>query len=437
MRMRSEALCDPGRSTRRSFVGGTLIGGLVCNLLGERTSLSARAASRLDPKPYDLLIRGGRVIDPAQDLSALHDIAIVGHTIAKVAADIPEADALHVLDVHGSIVTAGWIDVHVHVYDGVAPLGIPPDPNCVAKGVPTVLDAGSAGAHTFPGLRKYVIDVATTRVRALLNISVVGQSTLSPDNPHGELLNLNYANPDLAVRTIERNRDVILGVKVRLSRNIAGDNDLRALHLARQAADAVKLPLMVHIGDTHAPLADLLPVLRGGDVITHCFHGREGGILDERGRVVPEVLATVARGVHLDVGHGAGSFSFDVAERAIRQGLLPGTISSDLHQFNIHGPVFDLATTLAKFLHLGLTLEQVIARVTTHPAHTFGFPAGLGTVREGAEADLAVFSLQEGDFTFTDALGQRRVGHRRFSPVATVKSGRLYGAATFPVPGSE
>jgi dihydroorotase len=422
-------------STRRAFVRSSVIGALVCNLLGERVAL--RAGAQDSAKPYDLLIRGGRVIDPGQGLSAPRDVAIRGHTIARVAADIAETDAGHVLDVRGSIVTPGWIDVHVHVYDGVAPLGIPPDPNCVAKGVTTVLDAGSAGAHTFPGFRKYVIDVAQTRIRALLNISVVGQSTLSPDNPHGELLNLSYANPTLAARTIERHREVILGIKVRLSRNIAGENDLRALHLAREAADAVKLPMMVHIGDTHTPLADLLPVLRAGDVITHCFHGRAGGILDDRQRVLPEVRAALGRGVRLDVGHGAGSFGFDVAERALAQDVLPGTISSDLHQFNIHGPVFDLATTLAKFLHLGLTLEQVIARVTSHPASTFAFPAGLGTLQVGAEADVAVFGLQEGDFLLTDALGQRRVGHQKLSPVATIKSGRLYGAATFPVPGSE
>jgi dihydroorotase len=171
-------------------------------------------------------------------------------------------------------------------------------------------------------------------------------------------------------------------------------------------------------------------------VITHCFHGREGGILDQKGRVVPEVLAAVGHGVHLDVGHGAGSFAFEVAEAAIKQGLLPGTISSDLHQFNIHGPVFDLATTLSKFLHLGLTLDQVIARVTTHPAKTFGFAEGLGTLKEGAEADVSVFSLQEGDFMFADSMGHHRIGHQKLSPVATIKSGRLYGAATIPVPGS-
>ena len=421
-------------SKRRSFLERTLIGSLVCTVLGEGTSICASPLR--DEKRYDLLLKGGRVIDVSQDLSAVRDIAILGHTIARVAVDIPAADAGHVLDVSGSVVTPGLIDVHVHVYDGVAPLGIPADPNCVAKGVTTVVDAGSAGAHTFPGFRKYVVDVSQTRVRALLNISVVGQSTLSPDNLHGELLDLKYANAGLAIRTIERHRDVILGVKVRLSRNIAGENDLKALHLARDAADAVKLPMMAHIGDTHTPLKDLLPVLRAGDVITHCFHGREGGILDKKGRVLREVLETVGRGVHLDVGHGAGSFAFEVAERAFEQGLLPGTISSDLHQFNIHGPVFDLATTLSKFLHLGLTLEQVIARVTTHPAKVFGFAGGLGTLREGAEADVSVFSLREGDFSFTDAMGHHRIGHRKLSPAATIKSGRLYGAATFPVPGS-
>ena len=173
----------------------------------------------------------------------------------------------------------------------------------MAKGVTTVLDAGSAGAHTFPGFRKYVIDVAQTRVRALLNISVVGQSTLSPDNLHGELLNLNYANSGLAVRTIEQHRDVILGIKVRLSRNIAGRERPAALHLAREAAEAVKLPMMVHIGDTHTPLKDLLPVLRRGRHYPLLSWARGWNSRPREGGSVPEVLTAVGRGVHLDVGH--------------------------------------------------------------------------------------------------------------------------------------
>ncbi|MBM3521061.1 MAG: amidohydrolase family protein, partial [Alphaproteobacteria bacterium] len=217
------------------------------------------------------------------------------------------------------------------------------------------------------------------------------------------------------------------------TRNIAGDHDLKALALAREAADAARLPLMVHIGGSYSPLPAILAMLKRGDVITHSFRGGDGGILDDRGRVLPEVRAAVGRGIHLDIGHGAGSFSFDTAEKALKQELLPGTISSDVHQYNVNGPVFDLATTLSKFLHLGLTLEQVIERAATNPANTFGFPKGLGTLRPGAHADIALFTLAEGDFEFTDALGASRVGHRKLQPVATVKAGRIYGSASIPV----
>lgn len=421
------------RSTRRNFFHRTTLGSLVCGFVAGFQNLLAQRRSPRPSAPYDLLIKGGRVVDPSQNLSAERDVAIAGHRIARLAPEIPDSDAAQVLDARGRIVTPGLIDIHVHVYDGVAPLGIPADPNCIAKGVTTVVDAGSAGAHTFPGFRKYVINVVDTRVYALLNISLVGQSTLSPDNPWGELLDLRYANPKVAAKMIERHRDVILGVKIRLTRNIAGDHDLAALRLAREAADAVRLPLMVHIGDTHSPLPDILAELKSGDVVTHCFRGDPGGILDAGGRVLPAVHAAVARGVRLDIGHGAGSFSFDVAEKALKQDLLPGTISSDVHQFNVNGPVFDLATTLSKFLHLGLTLEQVIERVATNPAHTFGFPQGLGTLREGAEADVAVFSLAEGDFEMFDSVGAKRIVHRKLVPAATVKSGKIYGSASIPV----
>jgi dihydroorotase len=212
------------------------------------------------------------------------------------------------VDARGKIVTPGLVDIHVHVYDGVAPLAIPADPNCIAKGATTVLDAGSAGAHTFPGFRRLVINTVDTRVFALLNISVVGQSTLSDDNPWGELMDLRYANAKLAIRTIEQNRDVILGVKIRLSRGMSGDNDLPALRLAREAADAVKLPLMVHAIDTTSSLPDILKFLKKGDVLTHAFHGHAGGILDKRGRILSEVHKSIEDGVLLDVGHGRGSF---------------------------------------------------------------------------------------------------------------------------------
>lgn len=414
--------------TRRDFFRRTALGSsLVCGFAEGWNGLLAAQRPGAAPPKYDLIVKGGRVVDPSQGLSAERDVAIRNGKVALVSTDLPASDAQHVIDARRKIVTPGLIDIHVHVYDGVAPLGIPADPNCIAKGVTTVVDAGSAGAQTFPGFRKYVIDVVDTRVYALLNISVIGQSTLSDDLPWGELLDLRYANPKLAVKTIERHRDVILGVKIRLTENIAGKHDLQALKLAREASDAVNLPLMIHIGGTHSPLKDLLALLKKGDVITHSFRGDPGGILDSNGRVLPEVRAAVARGVRLDIGHGRGSFSFATAEKVLAQELPPGTISSDVHQFNVHGPVFDLATTLSKFLHLGMTLEQVIERATSNPAATFGFPKGLGTLREGATADVAVFKLEEGDYEFVDALGAKRMAHRRLIPVATVKDGQLWG----------
>src|SRR5438045_7279811 len=198
------------RATRRELLP------LLCSLT---------SASNAQTFRYDLIVKGGRVIDPSQSLSAARDVAIAGSKIARVDANIPAAEGRLIIDARGKIVTPGLVDIHVHVYDGVAPLGIPADPNCIAKGATTVVDAGSAGAHTFPGLRKYVINVVDTRVYALLNISVVGQSTLSNANPYGELTDLRSAIPKLTIRTIEQNRDVILGVKVRLTQNIAGDHD--------------------------------------------------------------------------------------------------------------------------------------------------------------------------------------------------------------------
>ena len=222
---------------------------------------------------------------------------------------------------------------------------------------------------------KYVINVVDTRVFALLNISLIVQSTMSHDTPFGELLNLNYVSPAAAIHTIERNRNVILDLKVRLSKNIAGQNDLKVLGLAKEAAAAIKLPLMVHIGDSHSPVEKILELLGNGDVLTHTFHGRERGILDAKGRVIPAVRKAVDRGVRLDVGHGAGSFSFDVCEKALKQDVIPGTISSDLHQYNVHGSMFDLATTLSKFMHLSLTLDQISTPPPTRPTHSASLKA--------------------------------------------------------------
>lgn len=390
--------------------------------------LSVRRGAAQELVPYDLLVRGGRVVDPASSTSELRDVAIRAGRVARVAASIPAAEARDVLDATGCLVTPGLIDMHVHVYDGVAPISIPPDPNCIAKGVTTVLDGGSSGAHTYPGFEQYVIADSKTRIYALLNISVIGQSTFSSDNPHGELLDLSLVNAKVAAATIVKHRDRILGVKVRLTRNIAGEQDLEVLRRACEAAREARVPVMAHIGGSHSPLKDILSKLQAGDVITHAFRAGEGGILDEQGAVHPEVRDAMARGIRLDVGHGANGFSFATATRALEQGLLPDVISSDLHAYNQRGPVFDLVTTLSKFLDLGLTLEQVIERATRSPASIFAFPGGAGTLAEGAIADIAVLRLDEAPVKFVDSHAVQRRAARRLRAVATLKAGQLYGA---------
>ena len=375
--------------------------------------------------PYDLLLAGGTLVDPAQGARAATNVAFAAGNVAAVGPHLSAADAKDTVDCSGRIVAPGMIDLHVHVFWGVSHYGIEPDPHCVAKGVTTAVDAGSAGADTFPGFRKYVIDVSATRLFAQLNISSQGMLT----KEIGELDDLRYASVPKAIAMIERHRDVILGVKVRLTRNsiVSRESGIRPLYLAREAADAVRLPIMVHPQDAWCDsLDDILAVMRGGDILTHCFHGDSHGILDGDGKVRRSVREAIERGVIFDVGHGRGSFSWEVAERALEQGIGPTTISSDLHVYNVAGPVYDLATTVSKFLHLGLSLEGALHKVTATPARVLGMSDQIGTLRVGAWGDAVVFDLQQGQFELHDARGETRVGRQRLVPTAVVRGGKLY-----------
>ena len=375
--------------------------------------------------PYDLLLAGGTLVDPAQGARAATNVAFAAGNVAAVGPHLSAADAKDTVDCSGRIVAPGMIDLHVHVFWGVSHYGIEPDPHCVAKGVTTAVDAGSAGADTFPGFRKYVIDVSATRLFAQLNISSQGMLT----REIGELDDLRYASVPKAIAMIERHRDVILGVKVRLTRNsiVSRESGIRPLYLAREAADAVRLPIMVHPQDAWCDsLDDILAVMRGGDILTHCFHGDSHGILDGDGKVRRSVREAIERGVIFDVGHGRGSFSWEVAERALEQGIGPTTISSDLHVYNVDGPVYDLATTVSKFLHLGLSLEGALHKVTATPARVLGMSDQIGTLRVGAWGDAVVFDLQQGQFELHDARGETRVGRQRLVPTAVVRGGKLY-----------
>ena len=377
---------------------------------------------------YDLLLKGGDVIDPAQSLHARRDVAFANGKVAALAESIPTDSASEVVDCTGHLVAPGMIDLHVHVFWGVSHYGIWPDTHCVAKGVTTAVDAGSAGADTFPGFRKFIIDASATRLFAHLNISAQGM--LDPEI--GELMDIRFARVDRALATIEENRDVILGVKVRLTKHslVSEASGIRPLHLAREAADSAGLPIMVHPQDAWCDsLDDILAVMRKGDVLTHCFHNMRCGIFDDAGQIRDSVHAAIERGVIFDVGHGAGSFSWDVVERALALGIQPTTISSDLHVYNVNGPVFDLATTATKFLHLGLSLEETIAKVTTIPAGVIHMKDQIGTLAPGAWGDAVVFRHETGEFPLVDSLGAIRTGRQRLVPVHTVRAGRLYQAA--------
>ncbi|MEW5979000.1 MAG: amidohydrolase/deacetylase family metallohydrolase [Acidobacteriota bacterium] len=374
---------------------------------------------------YDLLLEGGTLVDPSRRLHARADVAFAGGRVAKIGALEPGDEVAERLNCVDCIVAPGMIDLHVHVFWGVSYLGIDADSNCLAKGVTTAVDAGSAGADTFPGFRKYVIEVSATRLLAQLNIASQGMLTAGV----GELMELQYANVSRAVEMAERHRDVVMGIKVRLTRDsiVSEQAGLRPLHLAREAADTLGLPIMVHPQAAWCDsLDDILAVMRNRDILTHCYHNMECGILDERGSVRGSVREAMDRGVIFDVGHGAGSFSWTVAETALEQGVQPQTISSDLHIYNVNGPVFDLATTAAKFLQLGLSLDDVLAKVTSIPAQAIRMSDQIGTLTVGAWGDAVVFEIQEGTFELFDSQGDKRIGRQRLWPRQVIRAGRPY-----------
>ncbi len=374
---------------------------------------------------YDLLIKGGMLVDPAEDFSGVQDVAFAGGLVAAVREGLDTADAREVIDATGCVVTPGLIDIHVHVFAGVSHFGIEPDPTCLARGATTVVDAGSAGADIFPGFRKYVIDVSETRILAQMNISSQGMLTAEI----GEFEIPEYADVDKACRMIEQHRDIVLGVKVRLTRNsiVSERSGMLPLHRAREAADAAGLPIMVHPQDAWCDsIDDILDVMKGGDILTHCFHDFPCGILNGEGRIRDSVLDAIERGVVFDVGHGAGSFSWGIVEAAMSQDVLPTTISSDLHIYNVDGPVYDLASVVTKFLHLGLSMEEAIARVTSVPAEVIGMKGEVGTLAKGAFGDAVVFELREGAFQLEDSRGEVRMGRQNLVPVVVVKGGRVY-----------
>ncbi len=384
----------------------------------------------------DLVIRGGQVIDPSQNLNGLYDV-VVSH--GKIVSILPPAttpaEARRVIDVRGKFVVPGLIDFHVHVFPGVSHFGIEPDSTCLSRGVTSVLDFGTAGGLIFEGFRRFVIDEAETRVLALLHIA--GQGLIgSVGNPPllGELHDLRYCDIETVQRVVAAHRDVIAGIKIRLTANLAegGRNEAGGLERAREAADLVGLPLVVHSPNSTLTMEHILDRLKPGDVLTHCYHGKNCGLVDANYRIRTAIRKKLETGVLLDVGHGFASFDFHVARSLIDQGILPDFISSDIHYYNLHGPVFDLVTTMDKFLHLGMSLPEVIRRTTQIPAKFLGHENELGTLKPGAIADITILELQDGEFPLVDSEGRVEIGRQHLEPTHVFRSGRQFGVLPRP-----
>ena len=370
----------------------------------------------------DLLIKGGTVIDPSQNLHASLDVAVKDGKILQVAPDIPADGSKTVIPAKGRIVTPGLIDVHVHVFEGVGPTGVNADQYCLGRGVTTAVDAGSAGYFSIAGLRQYVIKPSATRLFAMVDIGARG--TLM--GLAGNYFNLDWVNPQLTARAADANKPDVVAIKVRLSKEITGSNDLEILKRALEAAEISHLPLMVHVGDSFSPLPDILRKLRKGDILTHCFTGRPHGPLDANGKILPEMLDCRERGVLFDVGDGGPHLSLDVAEKCLKQDFLPDTIGTDLGGLSINGPVYDLVTELSKFLTIGMSLNQVIERVTLRPTRMFNFGVEIGTLRPGTAADITILDVREGSFVFSDSTGKKRTGKQKLQSAAAIRAGKAF-----------
>jgi dihydroorotase len=362
---------------------------------------------------YDLIIKGGRLIDPSIQLDALRDVAIANGRIVAVAADIA-GDASETIDARGKIVAPGLIDIHTHA--GQSKEG---PPMCLQDGVTGWVDAGSGGADNIDQVAA-VARSAPQLGRVLVNIARTGVIT-----PTGELHDINSANVALAQGAIARNRDVVVGVKARLSNNVAGANDLEALRRAQEAAAPFNLPVMIHVGQNYSPLRSILALLKRGDIVTHVYAPGMNGILDDKGVLFAEVMAAHRRGVVFDFGNGVNDhFDWDTVEKATRQGLWPDTFSTDWNVKSKTSGVVDLPNVMSKFIMLGMPLNQIIACAAVNAARLFPAFNDRGRLNVGAPADVAIMELREGTFDFLDNYKGVRSGRQRLFPAATVLAGK-------------
>ena len=374
---------------------------------------------------FDLVLRRAQVIDASQNLNQVLDVGVRNGKIAAMDESLPASKSALEKDLQGKYLCPGLIDLHGHWYGG-STFGIDPD-YCLNSGVTTAVDAGTTGFLNFDEFRRDRIENSQTQVLAFLNISAIGIPTALV----GELQDLRYARPKETCAVIERYPDVLLGVKIRIGTIMTADHGMEALAKALEAAEAAKVSVMVHISKG-ANTPQILKRLRPGDIITHCFQGRGDTILEDES-ILPEALAARRDGVLFDVGHGSGSFSWGTAKKAFEHFFLPDTISTDLHRFSAEKAVFDMPTTMSKFLHLGMPLEDVILKSTWAPAKAIHRENDLGTLRPGTVADLFAFDVREGSFEFEDTHSRIEKGSRKIMPELIVRAGAVIEPGSRPV----
>jgi len=377
---------------------------------------------------HDLILRGGRVIDPSQSLDAVRDVAFVGKTVAAIGQALPAGTGTTVRDVSGQIVVPGLIDLHTHVYDGGTSLGIDAEDFCRRSGVTTAVDTGSAGPGNWRGFRQHVIDRCQVRILAYLHVSHAGIYGFDRRVMVGESEEMRMLNPIDCAEVADANRDVIVGIKVRVGRHASGASGIAPLVMALEVGEEVGMPVMCHIDHPPPSYDEVLERLRPGDVLTHAFRPFPNAPISRQGRVRESVHAARKRGVLFDIGHGMGSFAFKTGRAMLAAGFLPDTISSDVHKLSIEGPAFDQVTTLSKFFCMGMGLNEVIAASTVNAAMAMGRPE-LGSLKPGSVGDATVLEIVEGAHDYVDAVGEHMTGDRRILSKGVVIAGKWWHPA--------
>jgi dihydroorotase len=375
----------------------------------------------------DLILKGGRVIDPSQGLDGIMDVGFAAGKVAAVAPSLT-GNGADVRDVSGRIVSPGLIDLHTHVYWGGSSLGIDAEEFCRTSGVTTAVDTGSAGPGNFMGFRRHVIERSAVRILAYLHVSHAGIYGFSSTVMVGESEDIRLMDPVTAAQVADANRDVIVGIKVRVGRHASGDQGTAPLEIALQVAEETGLPLMAHIDEPPPSYEEVIARLRPGDVLTHAFRPFPNSPATAQGTVKPAVIAARKRGVLFDIGHGMGSFAFKTARAMLANGFAPDTISSDVHSLCINGPAFDQVTTMSKFLCLGMSLPEVIRASTVNAAFALKRPE-LGSLKPGSAGDATILSVEDGAFDYVDVVGEHLEGRQRILSRGVVINGKWWHPA--------